>query len=367
MNARLDKMGSDLGKVRLDQRGQRQHSARLERSHARLMEAVVGWALRDRDGTQLQAAGSAGARGCVVLSDAASVVASVLPPELLAPGGARVEAEEQLTAWLVENHRGLIAILKSELHAVPSRLEAAKRPEGEVQKAAAAAQAALTSLQGPDATAALWAALGALSCIADLLPVSLKQLEDCAQDATKAHGLLRGELCVPALTALHPPVSGTASCTAKELEIDRLLPLRVLAAAGGKGGSSAATSGDGGSTDAGSGGMALLELQEIKSSSVGLSTARDQLARRGRVLACAYGVLRDCLPHTVAGAAAVLPELHLQGTIALGEDGSPLASAEQLPHQQELSTADGRKYHMQMSYLVLAAGDLVPWVPGRQQ
>jgi hypothetical protein len=317
----------------------------------------------------------------------------------------------------------------------------------------------LTALQGAapgqDVTAAVHAALKALACCGKFLPVSLKQLKDSAQDPAKAAELLRGELCVPALTALHP-VSGAASSTSKELEIDRLVPLRLFGAAGGSGGNegsssdgsgdggesgsgegggNGASSGDGGSTSGsgtGSGGTALLEIQEIKSSSVskscgrawwqgglpgaahmsplhaleylglacararrvravqsrplrssdlqavstalpglhsctGLATARDQVARSGRVLACAYGVLRERLPHVVAGAAARLPELRLQGTIALGQDGSPLSNEQQLPRHQELSTADGGVHRMEMSYLVLVVGTLVPWVPSRQQ
>ncbi len=158
------------------------------------------------------------------------------------------------------------------------------------------AQAALTALQGAapgdELTAALHAALKALACYGSRLPVSLRQLQDSAKDPAKAAALLHGELCVPALTALHP-VSGAASSTAKQLEIDRLLPLRLVEAAGGSGGKGDSSSdgsgddGEGGSGEgggngatsrdgssrwgpgAGSGGTGLLEIQEIKSSSVG--------------------------------------------------------------------------------------------------
>ncbi|KXZ49162.1 hypothetical protein GPECTOR_23g89 [Gonium pectorale] len=332
---------------------------RLERTQGILVEAVAGAALRDRE--QPKALGSS-ARAGVVLRDAASVVECVLPCGL--PQRVSVEAADVLVAWLIEENRGLRAILESELRAVPSRLGAVESPQ-DAEKNAAAAGAA--------------------------------QLEDSAQDPAKAAALQRGELCVPALTALHPPVSGAASSTAKQLEIGRLLPLRLSAAAGGSGksggngdsssdgsgdggkggdgvsgeaGGNGATSGDGGSTsgpDAGSSGTALLEVQEIKSSSVGLATARDQVARSGRVRACAYGVLRERLPHVRPDAAAWLPELRLRGTIALGHDDLPLATDEQLPRHQELCTADGRVHRMEMSYLVLSAGTLVPWVPSRQR
>ena len=124
-------------------------------------------------------------------------------------------------------------------------------------------------------------ALDALKCCADRLPVSLQLLDTYAtSDRDTALALMRGELCVAALTALHPLSSGEASSTATQLQVDRLLPLRVCAeAGGGKGGShgrsgsgSGDGDGDGGSTSGprvGPGVTAVLEIQEIKSSSAG--------------------------------------------------------------------------------------------------
>ncbi|PNW82150.1 hypothetical protein CHLRE_06g276200v5 [Chlamydomonas reinhardtii] len=196
----------------------------------------------------------------------------------------------------------------------------------------AAGGVALTELEKAGAgQKELRAACDALKCCAARLPVSLKLLEDCVKDPKKAEELLRGELCIAALTSLHP-VSGTASSTAKELEIDRLLPLRLLPAADGANGTS------------NNGGIAILEVQEIKSSTAGLPTGGDQAARLGSVLGCSYGVLQERLQHTAAGAVPPLPvKLRLQGTIALGKDGDPNADAAQLPPQQTLKTADDKR------------------------
>ncbi|PNW89066.1 hypothetical protein CHLRE_01g060347v5 [Chlamydomonas reinhardtii] len=343
----------------------------VESFSAILVEAVAGRALRDREQQKQEAAS-------VVLKDAASVVNCVLPPGL--PPHVHEVAAGKLAAWLVEEDRGLRAILESELRAVPSRLT--KKANAQWKAAAAsAAQAALAILQGAACDQQNYSpALDALKCCADRLPVSLQLLETYAtSDRDTALALMRGELCVAALTALHPLSSGEASSTATQLQVDRLLPLRVCAeAGGGKGGShgrsgsgSGDGDGDGGSTSGprvGPGVTAVLEIQEIKSSSAGLPTARAQVARCGRIFACVYSVLRERLSEALANAEVQLPPtLRLQATIALGQDGEAGASEEQRPPQLELSTADGGRTLMQMQYLVLAAETLVPWVPGRQQ
>eukprot|EP00198_Chlamydomonas_reinhardtii_P010852 XP_001700189.1 predicted protein [Chlamydomonas reinhardtii] len=324
----------------------------IEGFSAILVEAVAGTALRDRE--QKQEAAS------VVLKDAASVVKCVLPPGL--PPHVHEVAAGKLAAWLVE------------------------------EAALAVLQCAACGQQNYSP------ALDALKCCADRLPVSLQLLETYAtNDRDTALALMRGELCVAALTALHPLSSGEASSTATQLQVDRLLPLRVCAeTGGGKGGSNGRSGsgsgdgegdgdgdgsgdgsgdgegeGDGGSTSGprvGPGVTAVLEIQQIKSSSAGLPTARAQVARCGRIFACVYSVLRERLSEALANAEVQLPpELRLQATIALGQDGEPGASEEQRPPQLELSTADGGRTLMQMQYLVLAAETLVPWVPSRQQ
>ncbi|PNW89064.1 hypothetical protein CHLRE_01g059617v5 [Chlamydomonas reinhardtii] len=367
---------------------------RRESFSAILVEAVAGRALRDHEQQKQEAASNNGARGSVVLKDAASVVKCVLPPGL--PPHVHEVAAGKLAAWMVEEDRGLRAILESELRAVPSRLTNKANAQWKAA-AASAAQAALAVLQGAACGQQNYSpALDALKCCADRLPVSLQLLDTYAtSDRDTALALMRGELCVAALTALHPLSSGEASSTATQLQVDRLLPLRVCAeTGGGKGGSNSRSGsgsgggdgdgdgsgdgsgdgegeGNGGSTSGprvGPGVTAVLEIQQIKSSSAGLSTARAQVALCGRIFACTYSVLRERLSEALANAEVQLPpELRLQATIALGQDGEPGASEEQRPPQLELSTADGGRPLMQMQYLVLAAETLVPWVPGRQQ
>ena len=73
---------------------------RIEDTTAILVEAVVGRALRDREQQKQEAASNNGARGSVVLKDAASVVKCVLPPGL--PPHVHEVAAGKLAAWLVE-------------------------------------------------------------------------------------------------------------------------------------------------------------------------------------------------------------------------------------------------------------------------
>ncbi|KAG2436531.1 hypothetical protein HYH02_011469 [Chlamydomonas schloesseri] len=342
---------NDVRGIQNDVRGIQQKQDGFAETQGIIVESLVGSELRERDPPDVD---SSKARRAVKLQSADSVVACVLP-QGLPPRLLHEDAPAQLTAWLIEDRgRGIRAILRSCLRAVPSLLGGVAGSAEDKAAAATEAEVALTELEKAGAgQKELRAACDALKCCAARLPVSLKLLEDCVKDPKKAEELLRGELCIAALTSLHP-VSGTASSTAKELEIDRLLPLRLLPAADGANGTS------------NNGGIALLEVQEFKSSTAGLPTGRDQAARLGSVLGCSYGVLQERLQHAAAGAVPPLPaKLRLQGTIALGKDGDPNADAAQLPPQQTLKTADDKVHDMQMQYLVLAKGALVPWVPSR--
>ncbi|KAG2499774.1 hypothetical protein HYH03_002071 [Edaphochlamys debaryana] len=335
-----------LREIRQNSRQTLQKVSSLE---GRFAEANVGRALRERLEND-----HPGVRAWMqfLLRDAASVVRAVLPAGMSDDFYAR--AEQRLTAWLADKHRGVRAILLEELQAVPLRLKAASALTAEERsKQDSAAQAALANLSAIVAdqevpAPVLRAAIDALSCCAGAMPVSLERLRDCVERPHEAEALLAGELCVPCLTALHSDGrGGAASSTAGQLELDRLVPLQVQVA------NDATT--------------ASLELQEVKASSTGLPNARDQLQRRGRVLACVYHVLRDELPPAASGGADLPEDLRLLGTVGLGADGDLRASAEQLPPRLELRTAAGRECTMHMTYLVSVAEALKPWVPRDQR
>ncbi|KAG2428230.1 hypothetical protein HYH02_014412 [Chlamydomonas schloesseri] len=211
--------------VRDQQKAIRQQLGRVEGSSSKVVEAMVDWGLRELD--EQQYPGSSAPRASVVLKDAPSVVSCVLPLGFEAAVGVLVA--DVLAAYLAEQHRGLRAILLEELKAVPYRLKMG--PGYPTTAAMNTAQAALTALQGAtsgeELTSALAAALEALQCCADRLPVSLKLLEECATDKANGKALMRGALCVAALTALHPRSGVASSSTAKQLEVDRLPPITV--------------------------------------------------------------------------------------------------------------------------------------------
>ncbi|KAG2483554.1 hypothetical protein HYH03_017561 [Edaphochlamys debaryana] len=334
-----------------------------------IAEATAGQALRQTLGAEVVG-------GRKVLRNANSLVVALVPHVPGYGAAVYVAAEECLVSYLMANgHCGFWAVLRAELRNVRRRLEALRAPKDpealeRVRKVRSGCwrrscwRAATHGTRGSvaDALNTLGSARSAFakpSAPGEVDPTRLlKALRRYmnATDEEARRGLLRGELCLAALSSLPE--------------------------AGGGGGEEA---GGGGGEEAGDRdavealevdslgcvwlrpGLSQTTLTEMKRNSKGLRDAKKQLARSASLLAVVHSILRRRMRPAFL-AALLTAELRLSVCVVLSRDGEAAANQEQLPRSLPLQhRVEDKPAEVPVRYYVQRAGLLEDCEPPPQR